>query len=130
MSHHEHPNATKVRETLSAMSTGDMQSMADALADDVVWHEIGNPEPVRGKAALAARFSGGSAPDYEITGETHDVVANDDHTIALVTATATRGGRTFTYRVAEIYHIRDGKITERWAFSDDTAAINAFFGGV
>jgi ketosteroid isomerase-like protein len=54
-------------------------------------------------------------------------VANDDHTIALVDATATRGGKTFTYRTAEIYHIRDGKIAERWAFSDDTAAIIAFF---
>ena len=48
-------------------------------------------------------------------------------TIALVDATATRGGKTFTYRTAEIYHIRDGKIAERWAFSDDTAAITAFF---
>ena len=41
-------------------------------------------------------------------------------------ATATRG-RTFTYRTVEIYDIRDGKIAERWAFSDDTAAIVEFF---
>lgn len=122
----EHPNATVVRNMWAALQSGDMRSMADALADDVVWHEIGNPEPVRGKAALAARFSGGAA-DFEITGETHDVVANDDHTVGLLTATAKRGGRTFTYRVAEIYHLRDGRITERWAFSDDTAAIAAFF---
>jgi ketosteroid isomerase-like protein len=39
------------------------------------------------------------------------------------------GGRSFTYRTAEIYHIRDGKIAARWAFSDDTAAINEFFAG-
>ena len=48
--------------------------------------------------------------------------------IALVEATAIRNGKTLTYRTAEIYHIRNGKITERWAFSDDTAAITAFFG--
>ena len=42
-------------------------------------------------------------------------------------ATATRGGRTFTYRTAEIFHVRNGKVVERWAFSDDTAAIVAFF---
>jgi hypothetical protein len=30
--------------------------------------------------------------------------------------------------VAEIYHVRDGKISARWAFSDDTEAINRFFG--
>jgi len=124
----DHPNAAMVRNMLESLNSGDMQGMADGLADDVVWHEIGNPEPVRGKAALTARFTGPGAPDYEITGELHDVVANDDHTVALVTAHATRAGRTLTYRVAEIYHIRDGKIAERWAFSDDTGAINDFFG--
>lgn len=123
----EHPNATFARHMLDVLNTGDMLALSDMLADDVVWHEIGNPVAVHGKAALAARAAG-NAPDYTITGSLHDVVANDDHTIALVTATATRGGRTFTYRVAEIYHMRDGKVTERWAFSDDTAAINEFFG--
>ena len=122
----EHPNATTIRNMWDAVGRGDMAALANALADDVVWHEIGNPEPVRGKAALAARFTGGAA-DFQMTGETHDVVGNDDHTVALLSATATRGGRSLSYRVAEIYHFSDGKITERWAFSDDTAAIAAFF---
>jgi uncharacterized protein len=65
--------------------------------------------------------------DYTITATTHDILANDDHAVLLAEATATRQGRTLTYRVAEIYHIRNGRITERWAFSDDTAAITAFF---
>lgn len=121
----EHPNATVVRSMFEGLRTNDMQAFAAGLADDVVWHEIGNPEAVRGKAALAARFGGPS--DFTITGDTHDVVGGDDHTVALLTATATRGGKSFTYRVAEIYHFRDGKIIERWAFSDDTAAIAAFF---
>lgn len=121
----EHPNATVVRNMWDSLGRGDMGAFAGAIADDVVWHEIGNPEPVRGKAALAARFSGPS--DISMTGETHDVVGNDGHVVALLSATATRGGRSFSYRVAEIYHFRDGKITERWAFSDDTAAIAAFF---
>jgi uncharacterized protein len=123
----EHPNAAMVRAMNDAMSAGDMQKLADALADDVVWHEIGNPEPVRGKAALNARYMGDTPPDYQITAVLHDVLASDDHTIAMTTATATRHGKTFTYRTAEIYHIKDGKITERWAFSDDTDAINKFF---
>jgi hypothetical protein len=60
--------------------------------------------------------------------ETHDVVANDEHTIQLVTATATIGDRQLVYRTAEIYHMRDGLVTERWAFSDDTQRIIDFFG--
>ena len=120
----EHPNATIVRNMWAAMESGDMQGASDALADDIVWHEIGNPEPRRGKAELAAAMTGG---DYEIKATTHDVVANDEHVIALTNAVATRGGRTLEYKTAEIMHVKDGKITERWAFSDDTAAITAFF---
>lgn len=129
----EHPNVALVRRALQAMTETDMskadQEMAivDAfMADDIVWHEIGRAEPRRGKAELQAAMMGGSR-DYTIEFEVHDVVANDDHTIALGTATATRDGRTFVYRTAEIFHIRDGKAVERWAFSDDTAAITAFF---
>jgi ketosteroid isomerase-like protein len=122
----EHPNAALIRSALESLSSGDMEGIADALSDDVVWHEIGSAEPVRGKAALAARMDDGGA-DFTITASMHDVVANDEHAIALVNATATRGGRTFNYRTAEIFHVRDGKVVERWAFSDDTAAITAFF---
>jgi len=122
-----HPNAVIARQMTDALSRGDMQALDGFLADDVIWHEIGRAEPRRGKAALRAVAVAGGAVDYTITGKLHDVVANDDHTIALVDATATRGGKTFHYRTAEIYHIRDGKIAERWAFSDDTAAITAFF---
>lgn len=124
----EHPNAAVIRQQTDAMNRGEMQAMADALADDVIWHEIGSPEPVRGKAAVADRWSGMGDNDTTFRVELHDVVANDDHAVALVTATVTSGGRSFSYRTAEIYHMRDGKVTERWAFSDDTAAITAFFG--
>lgn len=125
----EHPNATLIREQAAAMKNGDMQATIDGLADDVVWHEIGSSEPVRGKAAVAARWAGMSDAGGSFSVELHDVVANDDHAVALVTATVSMGDHTFSYRTAEIYHMHDGKITERWAFSDDTAAINAFFAG-
>ncbi len=119
-------SAAVARQVQDAFERGDMETLDRLIADDVVWHEIGRSEPRRGKEALRAAAPSGAA-DFEITGSTHDILASDDHAIALVNATATRGGRTFTYRTAEIYHIRDGRITERWAFSDDTAAIATFF---
>jgi len=122
----EHPNAALARTTIDALNDGDVGAMAAVMADDVVWHYIGGTEPVRGKAAMTESLSPSSG-DFTITAKLHDVVANDDHVIALVDATAERGGKTFTYRTAEIMHIKDGKVTERWAFSDDTAAIVAFF---
>jgi ketosteroid isomerase-like protein len=122
----EHPNAVLVRRALEALERGDVMALADLIDDDVEWHEIGRAEPIRGKQALLARFQG-EMSEGQFTGSLHDVVANDDHTIALAETTATRGGRSLTYRTAEIVHIRDGKVTARWAFSDDTARINEFF---
>ncbi len=129
----EHPNAALVRRAMQAMNDMDMsradEQMAlvdDFMADDIVWHEIGRAEPRRGKGELRAAMTEGM-PDVTIRYDTHDVVANDEHAIALGTATATRGGKSLEYRTAEIFHIRNGKAVERWAFSDDTAAIVAFF---
>jgi ketosteroid isomerase-like protein len=129
----EHPNVALVRRAMQAMNEQDMskaqQEMAvvDAfMADDIIWHEIGRAEPRRGKDELrAAMMEGGR--DVKITYAVHDIIANDDHAVALGTATATRGDETLEYRTAEIFHIRDGRAVERWAFSDDTAAITAFF---
>lgn len=125
----DHPNAAKLRAAAEEMErSGDMMSHVDMLSDDIVWHEIGSDQPLRGKQALIERFSG-MPEGASIKTDSHDIVANDEHAIALVTATATMGDQELVYRTAEIYHMRDGKITERWAFSDDTDRINKFFGG-
>jgi ketosteroid isomerase-like protein len=123
----EHPNVALVRRYDEQMQAGNWEAMMDAVADDVEWYEIGRAEPTRGKAALVERMQGAFG-DAEVTGETHDIVGNDDHVVMLVNATATRGDETFHYRTAEILHIRDGKLAARWAFSDDTARIMEFFG--
>ena len=124
----DHPNAEIVRRLTDAMASGDMEQaarIADPLiADDVVWHEIGRAEPRRGKDELRASMGD---IDYTITANLHDIVGNDQHVVLLAEATATRRGKTLTYRVAEIYHVKNGQVTERWAFSDDTAAITEFF---
>ncbi len=122
----EHPNASLFRKAFAAMSEGDV-SAAEAISDDIVWWQIGADEPIRGKAALLASMTGlGEAFEWEV--DLHDVTASDDHVVALVEATVRGAGQEFSYRTAEIAHVVDGKITERWAFSDDTEAINRFFG--
>ncbi len=117
-------NLQVARDLVDAFDRSDYARMDALTADDVVWHEIGSSSPI-GKAEL--RAMGGGASDYEVTVKTHDIVASDDHVIVLTEATATRAGKSMTYRTAEIYHVSNGQVSERWAFSDDTAAISTFF---
>lgn len=121
----EHPNAVLYRHVMERFSQGDTTAFADAIADDVIWWQIGVPEPLRGKEALLQSMQAMEDVDFEA--ELHDVVANDDHVVGLVNATVTVGDTSFSYRTAEIAHVKDGKVTERWAFSDDTQAITDFF---
>ena len=122
----EHPSADRYRHLVAAMNAGDIASFGDSVADDVVWWEIGMSEPVRGRDAVVERLS--FVSDFDVSIDLHDVTTSDDHLIALLGVTATRGDETFTYRVAEIQHLNDaGEITERWSFSDNTQAIIDFF---
>lgn len=123
----DHPVAARYRELTAAAEAGDMSVMAEAIANDVEWWMIGAPEPLRGRTAVVEMM--GFVGDFDVQIGVHDVVANDNHLIALLNVTARKGSETLEYRTAEIHHInQDGLITQRWAFSDDTQAIIDFFG--
>jgi len=121
-----HPNAKILNDAIDTFNIGNPQAAMDLLADDVEWYEIGRSEPTRGKEAVIQRFSEAFG-DAEVEGKAHAVIADDEHAVQLMNVTARRGDRTLNYRTAEIFHMRDGKITARWAFSDDTQAIIDFF---
>jgi ketosteroid isomerase-like protein len=121
----EHPNAEVYRLAMERFMAGD-PAAADLISDDVVWWQIGSPQPLRGKQAVLADEST-AGMEFEVA--IHDITASDDHVVGLLTAHVKRGDEEFTYRSAEILHVEDGKISERWAFSDDTEAINRFFSG-
>lgn len=121
----EHPNAAMIRWALETIRTGDVEAVKAIWADDIEWHEIGREEPIRTKAELFAYLAEDSL--IETDWEIHDVVGNDEHVVALTSGTASRDGRTMEYRVARVYHLRDGKVTARWELSDDTQRIADFF---
>ena len=125
-----HPNAELGRRLMDAFNDVDVATIDRLMSDDTVWHQIGG-STIKGKDALREQMTSMMAAGGEdgIRATVHDVVASDDHIIALVDAHATMGGKTFDYRTAEIMHVSDGKVTERWAFSDDTATITKFFSG-
>ncbi len=123
----EHPNVATYRSVHEKIQRGDFEAVFEALDDEVVWHQIGAPSLI-GKEAVRASMSameelGSDAFNIDI----HDVVGNDEHVVGLIEATVNVGDQSFRYRTAEIAHMKNGKVTERWAFSDDTERIIEFF---
>lgn len=126
----EHPHVAIYRGVHEQLQQGNLEAAFDALADDVVWHQLG-AETLYGKAAVVASMSGMEEFGADaFTIDVHDVLGNDEHVIGLVETSLKMGDQSFSYRTAEIAHMKDGKLTERWAFSDDTERIIEFFGSL
>jgi ketosteroid isomerase-like protein len=127
----DHPNLEKARAGYEAFATGDLAAVSDLFSDDIVWHSGGSniltgdyegKEAVLGYFGMLMQETGGS-----YSNDIHDMLANDDHGVALVTASATRGGKSLGGRVVHIFHMSDGKMTEFWAFPEDQSVYDEFW---
>ncbi len=124
----DHPNLERARAGYAAFASGDMTTVSDLLSDDIVWHSGGNniltgdyvgKEAVLGFFGRLMQESGGSFKN-----DIHDMLANDDHGVALVAQSATRGGVSFEGNAVHIFHMRDGKMTEFWSFPEDQSKLD------
>ena len=59
--------------------------------------------------------------------QVHDAVAGDGHAVVLGTVTAGRAGKRLHQRYTHVAHMRDGKLAASWIFSEDQAALDAFW---
>lgn len=127
----DHPNLEAARVGYKAFAEGDIATLNDVMADDVVWHFPGDNTlsgTYEGKDAVMGMFGRlaqetGRTFDQEI----HDMLANDEHGVALVIDKAERGGETFEGRAVHVFHMEDGKLTEFWSIQEDLAAWDEFF---
>ena len=127
----EHPNAQLYREGFEAFLRGDIETVAGQFADDAVWHSGGRNKfsgDHKGKEEILS-FMGQFGQELDsFEADLHAVLADDDHTVALVNTKATRGDNTIEGQSVFIYHITDGKITEAWAVALDQYKIDEFWG--
>lgn len=127
----DHPNLERARVGYEAFANGDMATLNDVIADDVVWHNGGNSplsgdyegkEAVFGLFGRIAQETGGTFEN-----EIHDMLANDEHGVALVVTKGTRGDKTLEGRSVHVFHMSDGVLTEFWAFPEDQSAFDDFW---
>lgn len=114
----EHPNVQLLRDGYEAFGKGDMEALDKLFADDIVWHEGGrNPlsGEYKGKDQVFALFGHlVELTEGTMTIDVHDIIADDEHAVALVTLTASRKGRSFSGTSVDVFHVRDGRAFEFW----------------
>jgi uncharacterized protein len=118
----DHPNAQIARAAMEAFNRGDLQAFAESLSDDVVWHAPGKNRysgEFRGKAAALGRFKeqGEAGVSFAFT-DVHDIVANDDHVLAMLEMKTTGPGGETSGRAVFVMHVKDSKMTEFWVMND------------
>ena len=127
-----HPHEDLVRETFAASGRGDIGALRDQyFADGIRLHYPGR-SPLAGDYDGIVQVLGFFGRAVELSGgtfrtELHDVIANDEHTVALFTARADRDGRRLEDRIVEVFHICDGKAAEAWIYPADLYASDEFW---
>lgn len=126
-----HRNERLIRRTYAAFAAGDLETVAECFAEDIVWHSLGHSRFSRdyvGREDLFGLF----ATLFEETGgsfrmELQDILANDERAVGLTTNRAERLGRSLTYDEAAVFRIDGGRVAEAWLFVGDQEAYAAFF---
>jgi ketosteroid isomerase-like protein len=127
----DHPNLELLRRGYTAYGAGDMDTINELFADDVVWHIAGR-SPLSGDYTGKDQVFGFFAKLQEMSEgtakiEVHALLANDEHGVAVVTESATRGGRTHEGHATHVLHLRDGRVTEFWDAQTDQYAADEFW---
>lgn len=122
-----HPNEDLIRKGYAAFAAGDLDTLRQLFAPDIIWHSPGR-NPLSGTEhgtdavfqlfGRLAELTGGTFRVSEI----HDVLANDDHAVALLRIRAERGRKTLESNDAHVFNMSNGRVTEFWAVSGDQYA--------
>lgn len=117
----------------SAAQTGDMETLTEMIAEDVIWHSHGKGPfsgDFQGRDAVLTQFFGTMAELSDGTAgfeEIHNYFGSGDYSAAFFDWTATRNGNTTVVAVCEIIRWRNGQIVEEWGFIADQYEYDEFW---
>ncbi len=127
----DHPNVGVARKAYEAFAAGDLETVSGRFTDDIVWHMRGagglDGDYVGhdGVFSLFAKLFAETDNTYRL--EVHTILADDEHSVALLTQHAERAGRQLNGPVVHITHLREGKICEFWAAFPDPVPVHDFW---
>src|SRR6266550_2697781 len=127
-----HPNVDLLNKGYDAFEKGDLETVQGLFTEDAVFHVPGRSRlsgDYRGRDEVLGFFGQlvqASAGTFKI--ERHAVLADDEHGTVLSTSTAEADGKTMSVKTVDVFHFRDGRISECWTFADDQYAEDEFWG--
>ena len=124
-----HPNEAKLRELYAAFARGDMDTVLQVCADEIVFHVPGRSK-VAGTYTKDEFVPGLIGKVVELSGATFReqfdaVLANDQHGVVLTTHRFQRHGKTHEYQAIHVWTIRGGTFTEWREYPRDLYAFDA-----
>lgn len=121
-------SAEVVRRLHRAFNDRDRDALLACLAEDACWHVAGeNPSSGthEGRDAIWADVFEPLWPSPAQVDE-HDVVVHGDHAVAFGAEVHDFGDGPQTWPTVEVLALRDGRVTERVAFTSGQAELDAF----
>lgn len=128
----EHPNATMLRRAHAAFKSGDMATIREVFADDIVWVVTGEGPAsgtTHGMDGVLANFGDIMRwTEGTYNAEPVDYLGSDTHVVNLSHVTASRpDGRTMDMDETVIFKVKDGKLVHAQHMAYDEKAWDAFF---
>jgi ketosteroid isomerase-like protein len=101
----DHPNIQRLRQGYAAYAKGDLATLRGMLADDVTFHFLGHTPlsgTYHGLTEVLGEFArlreSGAAFRFEL----HDLLADDEHAVAMLAGTAERSGKRIQQKVVHV----------------------------
>ena len=126
-----HRNLELVRRIFDAFAGSDPRALVEGIAEDAVWRVVG--------AAPVSRVYSGRDKIFELFRLTRRLtdgsyrsrllwsLADDDHAVAVYSATGTREGRTLDIEQVLLITLRDGRWSQIVALPTDPSEFEAFW---
>jgi ketosteroid isomerase-like protein len=114
-------NVAVIRALFAANARRDEDALRRLLDPDVVYHVPGTNRASghhRGHDGLLAFFAmtrEAEGANEHFVAELHDITASADHVVVLARGLETRADRRLAWRMAIVFHLSGGRVTEGWA---------------
>lgn len=129
----EHPNATRIRQLFAAFRSGDVATVLEMIPADAVWHFPGRHGKLAGEHKGRAAIVGFLMNVQTLTDHTFqldliDVLANDEHAVALFRGHGSRNGKTLDNPTCLRMRLNErGQVVEVWEFVWDLYHVDDFW---